>query len=130
MRNSSYKEMLRDYEGNLIDYKGQREQLLSQHKYSIILEGEYLEFDNLEKWIENQSGFKKPKSIYYDKIDYNYGYVEFFFLTEKQALEIREVIPRIFTTYPNAYPSPSISRTNGLGEFIEYDSSVIDAIVL
>ena len=130
MRNSSYKDILIKYGNGLDSYKNEREQLLSKYKYSIIVEGEFTELENLEKWVEKNIDTESLEPIYYDKTDYNYCFVEYFFSTESNELKIQNVIPRIFSTYPNAYPSPSICRTNGSGEFIEYNSEMLDAIIL
>lgn len=130
MRNSSYQEILIKYGNELDFYRKEREYLLSKYKHSIILEGEFTELENLEKWVEKNLGIEKLESIYYDKTDYNYCFVEYFFSVENQALEIQNVIPKIFSTYPNTYPSQSISRTNGNGELIEYNCNMIDVIVL
>ena len=130
MRNSSYKEMLTEYGNDFDSYKNEREQLLSKYKYSIILEGEFTELENLEKWIAENIDNETLKSIYYDKTDYNYCFVEYFFPKESYALKIQNVIPKIFSTYPNTYPSPSIFRTNGSREFIEYNSKMENVIIL
>lgn len=130
MRNSSYQEILIEYGSDLNSYKNEREQLLSKNKYSIILEGEFTELENLEKWIKKNIDIETLESIYYDKTDYNYCFVEYFFSKENHALKTQDVIPRIFSTYPNVYPSSSVCKTNGLGEFIEYNSKMENVIIL
>ena len=52
MKNSTYQEMLIEYENDLDSYKYEREVLFSKYKYSIILEGEFTELENLESWIK------------------------------------------------------------------------------
>jgi len=130
MRNSSYQEILIEYGNELNSYRNEREYLLSKYKHSIILEGEFTELENLEKWIEKNIDIETLESIYYAKTNYNYCFVEYFFSIESQALEIQDVIPRIFSTYPKAYPLPSICRTNGNGKFIDYNSNMLDVIIL
>lgn len=130
MRNSSYQEIVIEYGNDLDSYKKEREKSLSIYKYSIIFEGEFTELENIEKWVKKNTDIEVLESIYYDKTDYNYCFVEYFFSLEEQAIKIQDVIPRIFSTYPNAYPSPSICKTNGNGEFIEYNSKMLDAIIL
>jgi hypothetical protein len=130
MRNSSYQEILIEYGNGLDSYRNEREHLLSKYKYSIILEGEFTELENLEKWVKKHLDIETLESIYYDKTDYNYCFVEYFFSTESQALKIQDLIPKFFSTYPNTYHSPSICRTNGNGKFIEYNSNILDVIIL
>ncbi|MGX7666654.1 hypothetical protein [Flavobacterium pedocola] len=122
--------MLIEYGDNLNSYEEERNQLLSQYKYSIILEGEFTELENLEKWIKKNIGIEVLESIYYDKIDYDYCFVEYFFSIEKHALETQNVIPKIFSTYANSYPSASICRTNGNKEFINYNANMSNIIIL
>ena len=129
MRKSSYEEMTIEYNNDLDSYKVERNQLLSQFKYSVILEGESMELQNLEKWIIENTDLENLTFIYYDKTDYNYFFVEYFFTVEEQAKKIEKVIPKIFTTYPKAFPSQSIIRTNGNKEFIDYSSEMLDAII-
>lgn len=130
MRNSSYQEIVLEYGNNLDSYKNQREQLLSKHKYSIILEGESTELENLEKWISKILDTKTYESIYYDKTDYNYFFVEYFFSNENNALKTQDAIPRIFSTYHNANPLPNVCKTNGKGEFIEHNPKMENVIIL
>ena len=130
MKNSTYREMLIEYGNDLDSYKNERELLLSKYNYSIILEGEFTELENLENWIKENIDLKIIESIYYDKIDYNYCFVEYFFSLENYALLVQDVIPRIFSTYQNAHPLPVILRTNGSGEFIEYKDSMQNVIIL
>lgn len=130
MKNSTYQEMLIEYDNNLDSYKNEREVLFSKYKYSIILEGEFTELENLESWIKENIDINQIESIYYDKIDYNYCFVEYFFSSEINALKTQNVIPMIFSTYHNAHPLPITLRTNGSGEFIEYKDSMQNVIVL
>ena len=130
MKNSTYQEMLIEYDNNLDSYKNERELLLSKYKYSIILGGEYTELENLESWIKENIDINEIESIYYDKIDYNYCFVEYFFSSEINALKTQDVIPMIFSTYHNVHPLPITLRTNGSREFIEYKDSMQNVIVL
>ena len=119
-----------EYGNDLDSYKNERELLLSKYNYSIILEGEFTELENLESWIYENIDINEIESIYYDKIDYNYCFVEYFFSSEINALKTQDVIPMIFSTYHNAHSLPITLRTNGIGEFIEYKDSMQNVIVL
>ena len=130
MKNSNHQEMLMEYGNDLDSYKNERELLLSKYKYSIILGGEFIELENLESWIKENIDINEIESIYYDKIDYNYCFVEYFFSSEINALKTQDVIPIIFSTYHNAHHFPIILRTNGSGEFIEFKGSMQNIIIL
>lgn len=133
MQLQSFKYMQTEYDtsnGGLdIDDINEREKLLSKYKYSVILECEHNEFESLEKWIKENIDESCIANIYYGKTGYDYGFAEFF-VTEKAIEEkLKSVIPNIYTTYANAYPSREICKTNGYGVFITYDPTDKDAIV-
>ncbi len=130
MRNSSYQEILIKYGNELDSYRNERAYLLAKYKHSIILEGEFTELENLEKWGKKNLNIERLESIYFNKTDYNYCFVEYFFSTESEALKMQDVIPKIFSTYANVYSAPRICRTNGNGESIEYKSNMLNVIIL
>jgi hypothetical protein len=125
MRNSTYQEMLIEYGNDLDIYAVERNQFLIKNSYSIILEGEFLELENLEKWINKNIILESPASIYYDKVDYNYCFVEYFFFKKNNVIETEKVISKIFTTYA----SSKTLRTNGKSDDVEYNSEILNAIV-
>jgi hypothetical protein len=129
MKNSTYQEMVIEYGNDLDVYSAERNRFLIKNSHSIILEGEFMELENLEKWISKNITLETPISIYYDKLDYNYCFVEYFFSKNKHMNEIKEVIPKIFTTYLKANPSGKIFRTNGRSENIEFNTEMLNAIV-
>ncbi len=53
--------------------------MLSKYAYSIIIEGGFLEFDSLNKWVQINIGQNVIGDLMYDKADYNYGFMEIFF---------------------------------------------------
>lgn len=130
MRNSSCQEILMKYGNELDSYRNERAYLLSKYKHSIILEGEFTELENLEKWGKKNLNIERLESIYFNKTDYNYCFVEYFFSTESEALKMQDVIPKIFSTYANVHSAPRIFRTNGNGESIEYKSNMLNVIIL
>jgi hypothetical protein len=117
--------MLIEYGNDLDVYAVERNQFLIKNSYSIILEGEFMELENLEKWINKNIILESPASIYYDKVDYNYCFVEYFFFKKNNAIETEKVISKIFTTYP----SSKTLRTNGKSDDVEYNSEILNAIV-
>lgn len=105
-----------------------REKLLTKYKYSVIVEGEHMEYDNLHKWIKQNISSDSIKEIYYGKTDYDYGFVEFFFEEKEQEEKLRLTVPKIYTCYPFSNP-PKICKSDGSQNSIEYTLSDKDAIV-
>jgi hypothetical protein len=116
MKLSSFAEMIKDYEVRPIDSDDfdEREELFKTHKYSVIFEAEFLEFENVEKWINEELNLKELKCIFYGKLDYNYGFFEIFFLDESTSTKLEAILPTIYTKYPNG----QILKTNGSDNFI------------
>ncbi|TAE11875.1 MAG: hypothetical protein EAZ95_13065 [Bacteroidetes bacterium] len=106
----SFEEMLKEYEIEDLELadKQDRTEMLSNYTYSVIFEGDFLEYDNLEEWIK--TNLDAPLVyLFYGKLDYDYGFFELFFTEEKNAKKVAELIPILFTTYPNG----ETSKTNG-----------------
>ena len=109
----SYNEMLKEYETQGVEIYDmtERDNILQKNKYTVIFEGDFLEFDNANEWIN--LNIKNPTSwLFYGKIGYNYGFFEFFFESEEQAQKVEEIIPNIFTTYPNEKTSKTMGYNN------------------
>ena len=113
----SYKEMLKEYkiEDLISDDKEERIKLLIENKYSVIFEGDFLELDNAEKWVQQNFNKNSVTYLFYGKLGYDYGFFEFFFNEQKHALEFAQVVPNLFT----AYPIGKIFKTNGYDNLIE-----------
>jgi hypothetical protein len=107
----------------------ERKKLLSEYRYSAIVECDHLEYDNLQKWLKKNIQSGAVKEIYYGKIDYDYGFVEFFFLEKLQVEKLRIAIPNIYTTYPNSNKPGRIIKSDGSDKVIEYDPNDKEAIV-
>lgn len=134
MRIQSFKNMESEYKttrrGLESDDLEERKLLLDKYKFSIIVEGEYSEIDNLENWIGQNIREDHFESIYYGKTTYNYGFVEYFFSDKEFGRKLKFIVPNIFTIYPNAYPSQKILKTDGCDNILEFNSSNKDAIIL
>ena len=113
----SYQEMLKEYDiKDLVsDDKEERTKMLSENKYSVIFEGDFLEFDNAEKWVQENLNNNPVAFLFYGKLGYDYGIFEFFFNEQKYAFEFAQAIPNIFTSYPNG----KTFKTNGYNDQIE-----------
>ncbi len=107
----------------------ERKNLLTKYEYSVIVEGGHMEFDNLYKWIKQNIGENSIKEIYYGKIDYDYGFAEFFFTEKVHEEKLRIAVPNIYTIYPNSYPPGKIIKSNGSQEHIHYTTEDKDAII-
>jgi|JI10StandDraft_1071094.scaffolds.fasta_scaffold232642_2 hypothetical protein len=132
MRVQSFEYMRTVYGGNRdleSDDLQEREKLLTEFKYSVIVECEHMEYDNLHKWIKQNIQTEPIKEIYYGKTDYNYGFVEFFLTEKMQEENLRLTVPNIYTTYPFSNPSGKICKSDGSDNEIEYTPRDKNAIV-
>lgn len=103
-----------------------RKNLLAKYKYSVIIEGSYLEFDNLERWIKQNISVDPLEEIYYGKTDYNYGFAEYFVKEEAHEAQLKFAVEHIYTTWGNG----AIFKTNGSNmPDIPYAADDKDAIV-
>jgi hypothetical protein len=127
---SSFQEMLLEYGISELDpdYNIERMEMLSMYKYTVILEGEFMELDNLEKWIKINLGKNTVISLFYGKTGYNYGFSEYFFDDQQQAWEATKAIPNIYTLYPASYKPNHICKSDGYGKEVEYNAEDKDAI--
>lgn len=116
MKLSTFSEMIHEYEVIPInsDDLEEREKLLISHKYSVIFEGDFLEFDSLQLWVKENINNNPIVYLFYGKLDYDYGYFELFLDEQSHFEKIMIVIPTLFTTYPNG----KASKTNGYNQEI------------
>lgn len=112
------------------EYNADRREMLSKYEYTVILEGEFMEFDNLEKWIKIHLNKHTIISLFYGKIEYDYGFAEYFFDNQKQALEATKAIPNIYTLYPASYKPNHICKSDGYDKQVEYSPEDMEAIFL
>lgn len=131
MRVQAYRQMLAEYgiEELNSDDKSEREEMLGTYPYSVILEGEFMELDNLNKWIEVHIGPETIKYLFYGKVGYNYVFAEYFFADKPHAEGLAEVIPHIYTLYPHSLTPDKAVRSNGYEELVMYDPQDKSAIV-
>jgi len=132
MKIQTFQYMQTVYSGNRdleIEDLEERKNLLVKYKYTVIIECEHLEYDNLQKWIKQNLQIDTFKEIYYGKIAYNYGFVEFFLLEKVQEEKMRLVVPNIYTTYPFSNPPGKICKSDGSETDIEYTPTDKNAIV-
>ena len=112
------------------DDKMSRAERLSQHKYSIIVEGGFMEFDNLELWMKTNFRVHSADWLFYGKIGYDFGFAEYFFNEEAHALEAARAVPNVYTTFAYWLRPNRICKSDGLDNWVDYDPTNKDAMVL
>ncbi len=113
----SYKEMLEVYNIKDLppDDNEERIKMLSAYTRSVIFEGSFLEYDNAEKWVKENIDDSPVNFLFYGKLGYDYGFFEISFKEESHAKKLSQVIPTLFTTFPNG----KTEKTAGMDNFIE-----------
>jgi hypothetical protein len=131
MKLQSFQQMLLEYEVTQLEanYENERKEMLISYPISVILEGGYLELDNLNKWIAINIGPDSIRWLFYGKTGYDYGFAEYFFADEVRAKKVATVVPHIYTIYPKSYPPNLTVKSNGYEEQIAYDPQDKNAIV-
>jgi hypothetical protein len=106
--------------------RSERNELLKQFKYSVIIEGSHIEFDNLNTWLKQNVSEHPLKEIFYGKIDYDYGFAEFFVNEKIEEEKLKFAAKNIYTTWANA----TISKSDGSWiSDVPYSPDDKDAIV-
>lgn len=133
MRIQSFQNMESEYNsGNGGLYSSdleERKKSLEKYTYSVIVEGEHSEFENLEKWIIQNISEDLFENIYYGKTGYNFGFAEYFINEKEHVEKLNFIVPCIYTVYPKAYPSRKICKSESYEISVDYDSSDLNAII-
>ena len=109
-----------------LDDLDERNKLLTKYKYSVIIEGSHIEFDNLNAWIKQNISLDPLKEIYYGKTGYDYGFAEYFINDKMHEEKLIFAVKNIYTTWANGI----ISKSDGSGiSDVPYSPDDIDAIV-
>lgn len=116
MQTSSFERMLKEYAIPALEPEDEagRAVMLSKFSHSVIFEAEFTEYDNLEKWIRENISPGHVNYLFYGKTDYDYGFYEVFLDDAEQVTRLADIIPTIYTTYPNG----ETLRTAGIGNFV------------
>jgi len=112
-----------------IDYS-ERNQMLQNYPFSIIIEAGHMELDSLNEWIRLNLNPNALKWLYYGKTGYDYGFIEYFGAKEEEVLKTSKVIHCIYTVYPESSPPNQISRTDGYNNWIDYEAHNKEALVI
>lgn len=120
MKISTFPELANAYEVRLLDSDDleKRQTLLARLKHSVIFEGDFLEFDNIINWIKDQLSIESVDYIFYGKLGYDYGFFELFFSNDADANKLVDIIPAIYTSFPNG----SVMKSNGVDHYINKDT--------
>ncbi|MEM6803035.1 MAG: hypothetical protein AAF696_16640 [Bacteroidota bacterium] len=84
----------------------------------------------MEEWIRLNLQLPDITYLYYAKIDYDYGCIEYFGSEAAQIDRLKIVIPNIYTLYPNSYPPNAISKTHGVDQWIDYTPEDVEGIII
>jgi hypothetical protein len=106
-----------------------RGKLLAKGLYSVIVETEWMEFDNLKRWMSLNIQATDQEYVSYGKIGYNFGFFEFFFERENDMLRTLEAIPRIYTIYPHSLTPAQPIRSIGYEGEQRHDPNDVTAII-
>jgi hypothetical protein len=100
--------MLKEYEISQLEQSDydDRIEMLTKQKFSVIVEGNFLEYDNADEWITLNLGVP-VNQVFYGKTGYDYGFMEYFFANETDSIRFKEAIPKIYTVYPDGSHSKS-----------------------
>ncbi|BAV07147.1 hypothetical protein SAMN05421788_102226 [Filimonas lacunae] len=123
MRHWLFEDMLAEYAAYIFDAddKQEREKLLLHYPYTVVVEGSFLEFANLDKWIKTQDNIKPAECLYYGKTGYDFGFIEYFFADLQQAAAVAGVAPHIYTLYSDWLYPIRLSKSNRYEDDVIYD---------
>ena len=111
--------MVKEYESRPIDADdlNERKEILSRQGYSVIVEGGFLEFDNADKWINENLHIDSISSMFYGKTGYDFGFMEYFFDNEAASELFRKEVTHIYTVYPDG----SYTKSDGYDKDIPFN---------
>ena len=86
------------------EMKNQRTEKLNTHPFSVIVEGAFPELDMAEKWLQDFIGPDTDdiwKKMWFGKITYDYGFMEFYFKDNSSLNKFSSEIPSFYGTGPD-----------------------------
>jgi hypothetical protein len=99
----SFDEMLTAYGIDELEKSDQadRSGMLMLCPYAVLFEGSYDEYYGIQNWYNQNIRVYSIPFFFYGKLDYDYGFFEFFFDDPAIAQRIAELIPGFYSIYPN-----------------------------
>ena len=83
--------------GGIRELKSQKDTLITDYPFSVLLTADYIEIENAERWCtENVSEWTK---LWYGKTDYDYGHIEFFFKNEEDKVKFESIVEELIIEY-------------------------------
>jgi len=127
----SFPDMLSEYKSEELEKDNllARKEMQGKYPFSFIVEGGHMELDNLETWIKAQFGSDKVVFLYYGKTGYDFGFAEYFFERQDEALKAGEAVPNIYTVYPHSLTPTKAFRSIGYENEIECNPNDKKAII-
>jgi len=112
-----FEEMLVTYGITALEESDQRDRsdMLVRFPYTVLFEGHYFEYDSIQNWYRQNISLEPIPFLFYGKLDYDYGFFEFFFDDPVVAGRISALIPGFYSIYPNG----KRMRTAGYETLIE-----------
>ncbi len=96
----------------------ERNIFLSEYNYSVIVEGQYHEFDCLNGWIEENFDTGTILDVWLTKTGYDFGFAEFFMKDKVNEEKLRCIIPNMYYEALDWKTNKRIvTRSNGYGNF-------------
>jgi hypothetical protein len=130
MRVQSFSNLLLEYDIiDLVYDDSERTALLENLPFSVIVEGEWTELENLEKWISISLDRSEIKELFHVKTGYDFGFTEYFFADSISMEATIQAIPRIYTLYPHSLTPEQACRSIGYESYEYHDSTDKTAII-
>jgi hypothetical protein len=97
----------------------ERNDILLEYSYSVIVEGQYNEHDSLDSWIKQNFEVGTILNIWLSKTGYDYGFGEYFTKEKEIEEKLRTIIPNIyFEARDWDTKNLHATRSNGYGNYI------------
>jgi hypothetical protein len=129
MKINSYEECVKAYGNSDAALLGiAKESPYPDFPYTLLVEGYFLEFDELQKWLVNNFGepYSENNKIVgavwrgqaYPKIDYEYAFVQYYFKEKKDYELFEKTVTETYTTGPKGK-----WKSDGFNKFIKQEVS-------
>ncbi|MBK9249154.1 MAG: hypothetical protein IPM69_13830 [Ignavibacteria bacterium] len=116
----SMKEALEPEDYVTDDTLKERDDILLEYSYSVIVEGEYRAFDSLDSWIKQNFEAGTILHIALTKTGYDHGFYEYFMNDKTTEEKLRFIIPNIYFEAHNlGMENFHATKSNGYLNYID-----------